>query len=186
MFRENTTTGADGRRDCRRNPVSTTGRNRRWYRALLLAAVGVSVTGCSGGSGGQFGLGGSTAGNATTRRTRHGRRDGHRCAGGTIGWSAGLCEHLLDARRQRGCRGFKWPGRDQGRDRLRISRSRSWAGLVRVRAEQQSCCGRHIRRSPSLQSRRPSHTVGLPGPGCRPAGSATTDVRSSSRWRSCR
>ncbi len=64
MFRENTTTGADGRRDCRRNPVSTTGRNRRWYRALLLAAVGVSVTGCSGGSGGSSDSGGSTAGNA--------------------------------------------------------------------------------------------------------------------------
>lgn len=63
MFQANTTAVADCRRACRRNPASTTGRNHRWYRALLLAAVGVSVMGCSGGSGGSSDTGGSTDGN---------------------------------------------------------------------------------------------------------------------------
>jgi hypothetical protein len=63
MFQVKTTVRAKGACECRRNTARTSGRLRDWYRSLLLAVVGISVTGCSGGSGGGSDTGGNAAGN---------------------------------------------------------------------------------------------------------------------------
>lgn len=49
--------------DCGRNAASTPGRLCDGYRTLLLAAVAISLTGCSGGSGDGAASGGSVVGN---------------------------------------------------------------------------------------------------------------------------
>lgn len=60
MFQVKTTVRAKGACECRRNTARTSGRLRDWYRSLLLAVVGISVTGCSGGSGGGSDTGGAS------------------------------------------------------------------------------------------------------------------------------